>query len=265
TSLKTVAAIQNTDGKWVATLDVNTKDWTVGAHNLTATFAGNHELDTSTTNEVTVTVNEVYAVYDEGSKKFYAATADDHTKPTTTEISDKKTINHLYIKGESVPEIFIGDWNGTENTTLKTVTCADTVTKIGNRAFYVCKELTSVAMPKVTSIGDYAFHSCTKLASVEMPSAISIGDRAFYNCKGLKSIVMPNVTSISNNAFYQCANLTSVAMPSATSIGERAFYDCKGLKSIAMPNVTSISEKAFYKCTGLASVTMPKVTAIGQE
>ncbi|MEG0825395.1 MAG: YDG domain-containing protein, partial [Oscillospiraceae bacterium] len=38
---------------------MNTKDWAVGPHKLTATFAGNHELlGASTTNEVTVTINQ---------------------------------------------------------------------------------------------------------------------------------------------------------------------------------------------------------------
>ncbi|MEG0944804.1 MAG: hypothetical protein RSF86_14345, partial [Angelakisella sp.] len=59
-TLGTIAtATKNADGKWVATLDVNTKDWAVGPHKLTATFAGNHELlGASTTNEVTVTINQ---------------------------------------------------------------------------------------------------------------------------------------------------------------------------------------------------------------
>ncbi|MEG0825813.1 MAG: Ig-like domain-containing protein, partial [Oscillospiraceae bacterium] len=99
---------QNVNDKWVATLITNTKDWAGGAHKLTAEYAGNEELGGSTTNEVTVTVNEVYAVYDGSSKKFCAATAESPKVPTTTEITDKKTINHLYIMGGSIPKGLMG-------------------------------------------------------------------------------------------------------------------------------------------------------------
>ncbi|MEG0944810.1 MAG: YDG domain-containing protein, partial [Angelakisella sp.] len=57
-TLGTVPATQNADGKWVATFAVNTKDWTVGAYKLTATFTGNHELSGITSNEVPFTQGE---------------------------------------------------------------------------------------------------------------------------------------------------------------------------------------------------------------
>ena len=43
----------------------------------------------------------------------------------------------------------------------------DSVTSIGDYAFYYCDSLTSVVIPdSVTSIGDYAFYNCTSLTSV---------------------------------------------------------------------------------------------------
>ncbi|MGI6493366.1 MAG: leucine-rich repeat protein [Candidatus Methanomethylophilaceae archaeon] len=56
----------------------------------------------------------------------------------------------------------------------------------------------------VTSIGDFAFYKCTGLTSVTIPdSVISIGDYAFYNCTGLTSIIIPgSVTDIGEQAFY---------------------------------------------------------------
>ncbi|MEG0944802.1 MAG: Ig-like domain repeat protein, partial [Angelakisella sp.] len=56
-TLGTVTATQNTDGKWVATITTNTKDWAPGDHNLTAEYAGNTQLSGATAN-VTVTVSK---------------------------------------------------------------------------------------------------------------------------------------------------------------------------------------------------------------
>ena len=121
----------------------------------------------------------------------------------------------------------------------------------------------------VTSIGNYAFYYCTGLTSVTIPNSVtSIGDSAFDHCTGLTSITIPNsVTSIGNLAFLYCTGLTSVTIPnSVTSIGEGAFAHCYGLTSVTIGNsVTSIGNQAFLYCTGLTSVTIPNsVTSIGE-
>ena len=67
-----------------------------------------------------------------------------------------------------------------------------------------CTGLTSVTIPdSVTSIGDEAFYNCTRLTSVTIPDSVtSIGNYAFYCCTGLTSVTIPNsVTSIGDNAF----------------------------------------------------------------
>ena len=109
---------------------------------------------------------------------------------------------------------------------------------------------TSVTIPNsVTSIGDNAFYGCTGLTSITIPNSVtSIGKSAFDNCTGLTSITIPNsVTSIGEFAFSGCTGLTSITIPnSVTSIGEFAFGDCTGLTSITIPNsVTSIGKFAF--------------------
>ena len=152
-------------------------------------------------------------------------------------------------------------------TGCKNTAIPNSVTSIGEFAFYGCSSLTSVTIPDgVTSIEDKAFGDCSGLTSITIPNSVtSIGEFAFYNCSGLTSVTIPNsVTSIGASAF-RVSGLTSVTIPnSITSIENDAFLGCSGLTSVTIPNsVTSIGATAF-RGSGLTSVTIPNsVTSIG--
>ena len=179
----------------------------------------------------------------------------------------------------------------------------DSVTNIGNSAFYGCSSLTSITIPdNVTSIGGYAFYNCSNLTSITIPDSVtSIGDWAFYNCSKLTSITIPDsVTSIGRYAFDGCNSLTSIYVDknnkeysslngvlynkskteliccpggivrcqipdSVTMISNHAFESCRSLTSITIPDsVTGIGGSAFYCCSSLTSITIPdSVTSIG--
>jgi len=157
-----------------------------------------------------------------------------------------------------------------EGKTGTTFTIPNSVTSIGNFAFYNCSSLASVTIPNgVTSIGDYAFYNCSSLASVTIPNGVtSIGDYTFYNCSSLASVTIPNgVTSIGNVAFYNCSSLTSVTIPNGvTYIQLGTFEYCSSLASVTIPNsVISIWDRAFDRCA-LTSVTIPNsVISIGRD
>ena len=112
----------------------------------------------------------------------------------------------------------------------------------------------------VTSIGEYAFYACHPLTSITIPNSVmSIGDYAFQYCQSLTSITIPNsVTSIGRGAFDSCHPLTSITIPnSVTSIGSGAFNNCSGLTSITIPNsITSIGHSAFSGCSSLTSMVV---------
>lgn len=159
---------------------------------------------------------------------------------------------------------------------LNSVTIPNSVTSIGNYAFYNCSSgvfgnggLTAITIPNsVTSIGSHAFDGCSHLTSITIPNNVtSFGDGAFYGCYVLNSVTIPEgVTNIGSSTFYDCRSLTSITIPnSVTSIGEEAFRGCRSLASVTIgDSVTTIGTRAFYGCISLTSITIPNsVKAIG--
>ena len=89
----------------------------------------------------------------------------------------------------------------------------NSVTSIGEDAFYGCKGLTSITIPNsVTSIGNWAFKGCSGLTSITIPNSVtSIGSSAFYGCSGLTSITIPNsVKRIGDSSFIGCTFLNEI-------------------------------------------------------
>ena len=80
----------------------------------------------------------------------------------------------------------------------------------------------------VTSIGDWAFYKCSSLTSVTIGNSVtSIGESAFEGCSGLTSVTIGNsVTSIGNYTFADCTGLTSIVIDATTPpvLGSSAFY-----------------------------------------
>ena len=152
---------------------------------------------------------------------------------------------------------------------LTTVTGMKNVTKIGDNAFYNCSNLKEITIPNtVESMGTSIFYGCTSLKSVVLPNKrVNITDSTFYNCSSLESITLPDtVEYIRNNAFYGCSSLKKIVWSkSIKEIENNAFKGCSSLTEIIIPDgVTSIGSNAFQNCTSLASVRIPNsVTSLG--
>ncbi len=148
------------------------------------------------------------------------------------------------------------------------------VEEIPNYLCYDIKKLTSVTIGNsVTSIGEDAFYGCTGLTQTNYTGDIAgwcailfgswYANPIFYshnlyiNGTKITDLIIPDsVASIGNYAFNGCYSLASVTIGnSVTSIGNYAFYGCSSLASVTIGNsVTSIGEDAFSGCTNLSSV-----------
>lgn len=75
----------------------------------------------------------------------------------------------------------------------------------------------------VTSIGDYAFYSCEDLTCVKIPnSVVNIGDSAFVGCSGLSSLTIPD--SVSMIHYYSFGDNKTVIIGNTGSYAELYAY-----------------------------------------
>lgn len=170
----------------------------------------------------------------------------------------------------------------------------DTVSSIGEYAFFG-RDITFIIIPNsVLMIKEGAFESCRKLESVIMGNSVTEIERdAFAYCETLKGILMPDsVRDIGALAFGCCPNLMTVKFGSGVnrinsiyfwgsgniqnlivSSGNENYYskdNCIiekdsgelviGCKNSIIPtdgSVKSIGGYAFRECTGLTSIVIP--------
>ncbi|NMA05073.1 MAG: leucine-rich repeat domain-containing protein [Acholeplasmataceae bacterium] len=92
---------------------------------------------------------------------------------------------------------------------IKTTIIPNTVTSIGEYAFYGLESLENITLGSgVTSLGRYAF-AYSGLSKITLNKELTSIDRyAFSNCSSLNMIVIPSsVTDIGANVFRNCTNL----------------------------------------------------------
>ncbi len=116
----------------------------------------------------------------------------------------------------------------------------------------------SFAIPNgVKVIGQSAFRVCSNLTSLALPDSVTVmEENALLGCSSLTSLTLSaNLTKISDYALSGIG-VESLALPaSVTSIGSQAFQSCSSLKSLVIPaSVTSIGCCVFNYCSALTSV-----------
>lgn len=180
---------------------------------------------------------------------------------------------------------------------VQTIFLPDTVSTIGDYAFYYAGELSSINFPTaLTSIGDSAFFACQSLTAVDIPATITqIGPSAWAACTSLPAITVasenPNYTAVDGVLYTKDMTVLKVypyaksgvtftvpdsvveleayafaytgmqsidGCASLRAIGDSAFYSCTALKSLPdAPKLETIGERAFYSCKALTSLSFP--------
>ena len=175
----------------------------------------------------------------------------------------------LYNKDQSVIRCYPSNHTGSES-----VTVPDSVTEIGNCAFYKCSNLKSISLPdNLTIIGYDSFVKCDNLTSIDIPKNVTtINNYAFQGCTSLTSFkIPPKVTTINEDVFDGCTSLTSIEVDkdsTALTSDNGVLYskDKKNLiryplakkdTSFTVPEgVETIAACAFRDCKNLKSVAV---------
>ena len=187
---------------------------------------------------------------------------------------------------------------------LENVALLDTMTTIGDSAFYGCKSLREIRLPnKLTAIEEEAFKDCTALKSIDIPDTVTrIGFSAFSGCTNLSDVSLSkNLESIGCRAFASCSSLIEIEIPKSLRSASVSYYNgvsnivggpfynsgltsvtfetgtdkvvgnlfhyAKKLENVALlDTMTTIGDNAFYECKSLREIKLlNKLTAIGAE
>lgn len=161
------------------------------------------------------------------------------------------------------------DWTVTEildeafrESTITSVVIPNTVTAIGNRAFYLCTQLSgTVVIPNsVNTVGYTAFCRCDRMTEVVLPAKdVTYGNSCFLTTGLTGTLVLPEgLTVVSQEMFRNNNKLTNIVLPhTLTTISEGAFSYCDKLEEVYIPNsVTTIYGNPFMCSPKNESVTM---------
>ena len=152
---------------------------------------------------------------------------------------------------------------------------------IAANAFFDCKELSSITIPKsLMFVGQDAF-TLTFIKKVNISDLSAwcninffpysnplYNSYLFLNDEPLTELVIPeNVKSISDYAFYGCNNITSIIIPdSVTSIGKNAFSRCYRIESVTFGKGINKIETGLFNNHVLKKIYIPKnITVICQN
>ena len=135
-----------------------------------------------------------------------------------------------------------------------TLVIPNSVTSIGNEAFYYCDGLSGLVLSNsLQTIGNSAFYSCTGFTGeLKLPTTLTvIGELAFFECSGFTgALKLPRgLVEIKYRAFEGCIGFTGdlVIPNTVTTIGVSAFSGIFMKDGLIVPaSVTSIGNGAFY-------------------
>ena len=122
-------------------------------------------------------------------------------------IETSERYEHIVIPEtyQGKPITKINGWAFYQRKEIKTVSIPDSVTEIGDSAFYECSSLEKVSLgkgSKLKTIGEYAFSSCVRLTSITLPKGLETIDRsAFDHCFRLVEVIDKSKKNVAEDYF----------------------------------------------------------------
>ena len=145
-----------------------------------------------------------------------------------------------------IPDSAFSEQKWSDSKELKSIVIPDSITRIGDCAFFGCENLTSIVLPdSITEIGEYAFYGCEKLTSIIIPnSVVEIGQAAFECCKSLKTITLPeSLTKIGISQFFYCYALETIFVPkNRVGFFKKELIDKGGFLHVPNPKILPLKE-----------------------
>lgn len=160
----------------------------------------------------------------------YASTADDRNK----------VYQRAIRKVEIGNNISIGNFAFGFCSSMREIIIPNTVSTIGNHAFYNCHLFNVVLPSSITSIGEYGFRDDTMLINIVFAGMETVGVRAFYGCNSMSNFIFPStLSSIGDYAFYNCGGVKYYDFTACASVptlsGTSVFYNMPADCEIRVP------------------------------
>lgn len=178
------------------------------------------------------------------------------------------------IGGDTVASIgmaaFTGAWYLTKRTAkdvcefrekhITKITLPETITKIGEYAFYACEALEDVNIPNGVKVIENSTFRGTNFEVLELPESVERLADYSLSFGSFKVVKLPRgLVRIGQEAFTVCQNIEKIEIPERIkTILHGTFWRCERLKEVVLPDgMEMIKARAFWNCPELETINLP--------
>lgn len=150
---------------------------------------------------------------------------------------------------------------------VKQVTIPESITEVGDFAFYKNPNVTSIILHKgITRLGHYAF-SETKVSSMNFPNPdAELGDAVCMGCNSLTRITLaPNTKALGRYMFFGCEGLTSITLPEGMEHARSFSLGSTSITSINLPSTMAVLDSSALQNTPIARIDLKNVKRLGSQ